>query len=122
MEVNNRVQLTNKCERDSLNLSLNLLIEKVLDNLKDEYKSNFINNMSTIFLDILKSSVTKKTGKKTKPNKLGFSDLVSKRSQFLSKRHRLITLFEEIERLEIHKLEILPNKGNIILHDNSLKR
>ena len=115
VEVNNRVQFTNKSERDSLNLYLDLLRKKVLDNLKEEYKSNFINNMSTNFLDILKSSVTKKTGKKTKPNKLGFSDLVSKRSQFLANRHKLITLFKEIERIERHKLGILPNKGKIIL-------
>lgn len=115
VEVNNRVQLTNECERDSLNLSLNLLRKKVLVNLKEEYKSNFINSISEIFLDVLKNSVTKKTGKKTKPNKLGFSDLVSNRSQFLAKRHRLVVLFKEIERLERHKLGVLPNKGDIML-------
>lgn len=115
VEVNNRVQLTNECERASLNLSLNLLRKKVLVNLKEEYKSNFINSISEIFLNVLKNSVTKKTGKKTKPNKLGFSDLVSNRSQFLAKRHRLVVLFKEIEKLERHKLGVLPNKGNIML-------
>ena len=60
-----------------------VLNKDVIKILKNDYRNVYINKNTDILLQSIKGSVTKKTGKIAKLNKLGFSELVSKRLEFM---------------------------------------
>lgn len=83
ININNQLRNEGDNDKNNLNEELNKLKKDVIKKLKFNYKNIYVNKNTDILLELIKGTVTKKTGKIAKLNKLGFSDLVSKRLEFM---------------------------------------
>lgn len=116
ISINNELRDEGDNNKNNLNEELDKLNKDVIKKLKVNYKNVYINKHTDILLQLIKGSVTKKTGKIAKLNKLGFSDLVSKRLEFIENINNINDHLECIKHGgESVSLGELPNKGTIIL-------
>lgn len=114
--INDELREKENNHRTILNSELNKLNKDVIKILKNDYRNVYINKNTDILLQSIKGSVTKKTGKIAKLNKLGFSDLVSKRLEFMENITSINSNLDGIKQGgENINLGELPNKGAIIL-------
>lgn len=115
-KINNDLREESNNNNKILNSELNKLNKDVINTFKNDYKHVYINKNTDSLLQSIKGSVTKKTGKIAKLNKLGFSDLVSKRLEFIENITSINTDLEIIKQGgESVNLGELPNKGSILL-------
>ena len=114
--INEELREKENNHRTILNSELNKLNKDVIKILKNDYRNVYINKNTDILLQSIKGSVTKKTGKIAKLNKLGFSELVSKRVEFMENITSINSNLDGIKQGgENINLGELPNKGAIIL-------
>lgn len=114
--INEELREKENNHRTILNSELNKLNKDVIKILKNDYRNVYINKNTDILLQSIKGSVTKKTGKIAKLNKLGFSELVSKRLEFMENITSINSNLDGIKQGgENINLGELPNKGAIIL-------
>jgi len=115
-KINDNCREKEDSNRATLNKELNKLNKDIIKSLKNEYRNVYINKNTDTLLQSIKGSVTKKTGKIAKLNKIGFSDLVSKRLEFMENITSVNSNLEAIKKGgEIINLGKLPNKGTIVL-------
>ncbi|HFR4264002.1 TPA: hypothetical protein ACHVSV_002659, partial [Enterococcus faecium] len=116
ININNQLRNEGDNDKNNLNEELNKLKKDVIKKLKFNYKNIYVNKNTDILLELIKGTVTKKTGKIAKLNKLGFSDLVSKRLEFMENINNINNHLDCIKQGgERVSLGELPNKGTIIL-------
>lgn len=113
--INNDFRDTNDENRKGLNHELLKLSNEFTEQLKVDYKKLFIRESTEFFLDSLKDSVKKKTGKKPKLSKIGFADLVTKRLSYMDSIEIIKKSLSLLSTEETHRLGILPNKGEVQL-------
>lgn len=116
VKLNGELRGENNSDKAVLNNELNKLNRDAIETFKNCYRSVFINKNTDLLLQSIKGSVTKKTGKIAKLNKLGFSDLVSRRLEFIENITSINNNLDIIKKgKEIVNLGELPNKGSIFL-------
>ena len=113
--INNSFRNEDDENRKVLHCELVKLSNELANSLKADYKKLFIKESTEFFLDSLKASVKKKTGKKSKLSKIGFADLVLKRLSHMESIKIINSSLSQLSTKETHKLGILPNKGKVQL-------
>lgn len=117
----NKVEQLNKSEKrdhaakDRLSTELINLKQHIYSESEKDFKNSFVNASISDFLTTIKGSVDKKTGTKSKPNNIGFSNLVAKRLERYKWNIEINQLLDSIQSDEKYKLGYLPGKGIVYL-------
>lgn len=112
-EINERVGNRSSDERECLNEQLGALINDLREESFDNYRRVFTQDKTEGLLTAIQASVRKKTGKESKPTKIGFSNLVAHRLERVKVNKELQTSLEEIKTVSRKGLGIIPNKGEV---------
>lgn len=118
--INNEIRKSNSEIKEELNNKLELLQQDIYLHIIAKYKEIFnITNVENI-LNVLKSSVQKKTGKVSRPTNIGFSKLISERTKRICDNFEFIEKLQSMKKEQKKKIGNLPNKGEVFLETKIL--
>ena len=118
--INNEIRKSNSEIKEELNNKLELLQQDIYLHIIAKYKKIFnITNVENI-LNVLKSSVQKKTGKVSRPTNIGFSKLISERTKRICDNFEFIKKLQSMKKEQKKKIGNLPNKGEVFLETKIL--
>lgn len=111
--INMEIREDNNPNRKLLSDELSKLKIEIKEQAILKCREKFVADKTDIILECLKSTLDKKTGKKSKPNNIGFSRLVKERQKYFEINKMILDDFESIQIRKTVKLGELPNKGEI---------
>lgn len=113
--INEQVREIGQEEKYLLNEQLSNLKYDLVNLAVEDYKKIFVDKNVDSFLSCLKNSIQKKTGKVSKPNNIGFANLVSSRLKRVEANSDLKKKLKEVQDKKDHRLGYIPNKGDVYL-------
>ena len=99
--------------RITLNANLNELVDEIKARLTVSYKNSFISSHTETFLEALKDSLRKNSGKESKPTNVGFSKLVARRLQRVEQNYDLLNALNSLQKTSTQRIGSLPSKGDV---------
>lgn len=112
-DINNEFREDRNPHKELLSSELNILKKELIKSAITKCRYKFVIDKVNIFLKGLKQTLDKKTGKKSKPNNMGFSELVANRKKYIELNKNIINNLKYLNRSKIIKLGDLPVKGSV---------
>ena len=119
VDINDKVRDTDSDDSQSLKSALNKLKRDVLSIASSELGKLFVSEGIESIVNTFKESVNKKTGKRSRPNGIGFSKLVAARLKRFVDNEDLIQYVRDIQLTKPVSLGVIPVKGALI-HETSI--
>ena len=119
IDINDKVRDTDSDDSQSLKSALNKLKRDVLSIASNELGKLFVSEGIESIVNTFKESVNKKTGKRSRPNGIGFSKLVAARLKRFVDNEDLIQYMRDIQLTKPVSLGVIPVKGALI-HETSI--
>lgn len=99
--------------KENLSDELYNLKQEIYEDTIEKAKAIFSVSKTGIIIENIKEIIDKKTGKKSKPNNIGFSKMVSERRAIFEKIKNINESLENIKSSKKIKIGELPDKGQI---------
>jgi hypothetical protein len=111
IDINDKVRGTDSDDGQSLKSALNKLKRDVLSIASNELRKLFVSKGIESIVNTFKESVDKKTGKRSRPNGIGFSKLVAARLKRFVDNKDLIQCMRDVQLTASVPLGVIPVKG-----------
>jgi len=112
-DINTAVRKTDSDDKLALERELYKLETEIVQRATAKSKEIFIAQKTEAFLSVLKGSLQKNSGKKSKPENIGFSKLVANRLAHLESNKALIEALDDTQLTQSKKIGHLPGKGPV---------
>lgn len=112
-DINTAIRKTDTDDKLALESELSKLEAEIALRATAKSKKIFIAQKTEAFLSVLKDSLQKNTGKKSKPANIGFSKLVAHRLAHLESNRVLLEALDDIQLTQSKKIGYLPGKGQV---------
>lgn len=116
--INRRYRINNNDHKNNLSKELSTLKKEIYEDTIEKSKKIFSISKTGLIIDNMKEIIDKKTGKKSRPNNIGFSKMVSERRVFFEKIKNINKNLKNIKFSKLIKIGELPDKGKIYSNVN----
>ena len=112
-EINAAIRKTETENKLALEKELRKLETEIVLRATAKSKKIFISEKTETFLSVLRSSLQKNSGKKSKPENIGFSKLIANRLVHLESNKALLEALDNIQLTQSKTIGHLPGKGQV---------
>ena len=120
-KINAAIRKTDTEDKMALEIELRKLEIEIVQRTTAKSKDLFTAQKTEAFLSVLKESLQKNSGKKSKPENIGFAKLVASRLAHLNSNRALLKALDDIQSTQSKKIGHLPGKGQVVFETSVIR-